>query len=215
MTRVKICGLTNLADARCAWQAGADLLGFVLVPSSRRYVPPRAVAEIATALLAEGCAARLVGVWLNAPAELVRETTLHCGLHLAQLHGDESPQYVDGLGVPALVARRMRPELSWAHLAAYPAWGYLLDTDHPTSPGGTGQVWDWGSLPKDETPEAGARPPRWLIAGGLTAENVAACVRRAHPWGVDVSSGVEHAPGRKDPARIARFIHQVREVDRQ
>ncbi|MBM3188479.1 MAG: phosphoribosylanthranilate isomerase, partial [Chloroflexi bacterium] len=146
MTAVKICGLTNLSDARWAWECGADLLGFIFVPSSRRYVTVSEVAPIAEALRREGCPARLVGVFAGEPAAAVRRIVAACGLDLAQLHGGESPEYIAELGLPAIVARPMTDGMSWAELNDYDAWAYLLDTHDPQQLGGTGRTWDWRRL---------------------------------------------------------------------
>ena len=207
MTVIKICGLTTLEDARWAARCGADLLGFIFVPSSPRYVTPDKVAEITGALAAEGCTARFVGVFADEPAEAVRQIATACALHLVQLHGQESPPYVRSLGLPAIVARRVRGAIPWEELASFRPWAYLLDSYDPRRPGGTGQPWPWELLA-----EGGRRLGRVILAGGLRPENVGEALRRARPWGVDVSSGVEASPGCKDPDKVARFIRQVREA---
>jgi phosphoribosylanthranilate isomerase len=212
---VKICGLTNFDDARHAWRAGADLLGFVLVPGTPRYVAPASAAELVRALRDEGCDALMVGLFAHASPAAVRAIVAECGFDLAQLHGDPPPAEVAALGVPALLAHRVREAvgsgsaegfaIDWASLAAYRAWGYVLDGYDPVRLGGTGQTWDW-SL-------AAGRPEGFghtLIAGGLTPDNVADAIRLARPWGVDVSSGVESAPGHKDPERVERFIERAK-----
>ena len=214
MTMIKICGLTVLEDARWAWRCGADLLGFIFVPSSPRYIAPEKVARITEALTAEGCQARFVGVFAGETVETVQQIASTCSLHLVQLHGEETADYVRRLGLPAIIARRVRDHVAWDELAtAYrglerEVWAYLLDSYDPHRLGGTGQVWNWDLLPGSTD-----RPLRWIIAGGLTPDNVALALRRARPWGVDVSSGVEASPGRKDPARVARFIQQIREEE--
>jgi phosphoribosylanthranilate isomerase len=210
MTRIKVCGLTNLQDARWAWQCGADLLGFIFVPSSPRYVPPAKVAGITEALRAEGCEARFVGVFVNELSACLKKTVQTCSLHLAQLHGDESPEYVRRLGVPVIVARRVRERVPWEELAPYEAWAYLLDSYDPDRRGGTGHTWDWDLLQMDVDVEASKR---LIVAGGLAPDNVANIVQEAQPWGVDVSSGVECRPGRKDQDKVKRFIDCVRKVD--
>lgn len=210
MTRVKICGLTNLEDARWAWQCGADLLGFIFVPSSPRYVPPAKVAGITGALRAEECGARFVGVFVNEPPASLKRTVETCSLDLAQLHGDESADYVRRLDVPVIVARRVRGHVPWKELAAYEAWGYLLDSYDARRRGGTGQTWDWDLLRTDAEVDVSER---LIVAGGLTPDNVASVVREAQPWGVDVSSGVERRPGRKDHDKVRQFIDCVREAD--
>ncbi len=211
---IKICGLTNMDDARHAWRAGADLLGFVLVPGTPRTIAPDTAAALVRALRETGCAATMVGVLAYEPPDhgahrrarpTVAAIAAGCGFDLVQLHGDPPPSKVADLGVPALIVRRVRGAIDWASLAAYRAWGYVLDGCAPGRLGGTGVTWDW-SL-------AASRPDgfgRVLVAGGLTPDNVAGAVRAARPWGVDVSSGVEAAPGRKHPERVARFIERAK-----
>lgn len=208
MTIVKICGLTNLEDARWAWRCGADLLGFILVRASPRYIAPSEVARIAHVLRAEGCCCQLVGVFADESVEIVRGVVSACGLHLAQLHGNETPAYAAQLGVPYIVARWVGDVLPWGALARYAPWAYLLDSYDAQRRGGTGRTWNWELL-------RGAAPQgkRVIIAGGLTPDNVCQAIRQAHPWGVDVSSGVEASPGRKDANKIARFIQSVREAE--
>lgn len=205
MVKVKICGLTNLEDARWACQQGADLLGFIFVPASPRYIPPAQAAAIIEALRAEGCQALCVGVFVDAPASEVQETAARCRLDLVQLHGSEPPAYARQMPCPVIRAHRVRGAVPWDELLAYPAWAYLLDSFHPQSAGGTGQAWNWDILESAVLPAA-----RLIIAGGLTPENVAEAVRRLTPWGVDVSSGVESRPGKKDPVKVRDFIRQVK-----
>lgn len=209
MTYIKICGLTNWQDARWAWRCGADLLGFIFVPSSPRYVRLEDVAPITEALLREGCEARFVGVFADQPAASIRETVEACHLHLAQLHGQVTPQDVAAVQPPVIVAVRVSGEVAWGALRRYDAWAYLLDTHDPERLGGTGRPWDWRRLEQGED-----RPARLIVAGGLTPDNVTTAIRLTRPWGVDVSSGVEAVPGRKDPAKVAAFIRHVREEDR-
>lgn len=206
MTIVKICGLTNLEDTRWAWRCGADLMGFIFVPSSPRCIAPKDAAAITKGLAAEGCQAQLVGVFASQPLDEVRAVVRTCSLHLAQLHGGETPEYARRLNVPVIIARRVRDGIAWDELASYDAWAYLFDSYDPQRLGGTGHTWDWELLRGTES-----RDTRVIIAGGLTPDNVRLVVRQMKPWAVDVSSGVEAAPGRKDPAKVARFIECVRE----
>lgn len=209
MTAIKICGITNLEDARWATRCGADLLGFILVPASPRYIAPHDLSPLAEALRAEGVSAPLVGVFADESIDLVRAVASTCALDLVQLHGHESPTYAAQLGYPFLLARRVRDTIPWDELEHYPAWGYVLDADRAGRLGGTGQTWDWRVLGDAERPVG----CRLIVAGGLTPENVAQMVRQVRPWGVDVSSGVECGPGLKDHAKLKRFIESVREAD--
>jgi phosphoribosylanthranilate isomerase len=217
-TRVKICGLTALADALCAAEAGADFLGFVLYPRSPRFVTPDQVAVIVAGVRRHlGLdALRFVGVFVDEPVERVRATLDRAGLDLAQLHGSEPPAALAAL--PGRAFKAIRPQNraeAEAALVTYtpptgpgPFPGLLLDAYHPDRFGGTGLAADW-ALAADL-----ARRTRLLLAGGLAPENVADAIARVLPWGVDVSSGVEHSPGVKDHDRVRAFIQAVRAADR-
>jgi len=207
MVKVKICGLTNLDDARTAWQAGADLLGFIFVPASPRCIAPAQASAIIQALRGEGCQALCVGVFADAPASEVEKIAEQCRLDLVQLHGAEPPAYARALPRPVIRAHRMRGAVPWEELLSFDAWAYLLDSYHPQRAGGTGQRWAWEEMDLSAVP-----PARLIIAGGLTPDNVAEAVRRLHPWGVDVSSGVESRPGQKDPVKVRDFILRAKAV---
>ncbi|WP_141610152.1 phosphoribosylanthranilate isomerase [Litorilinea aerophila] len=213
---VKICGITNLADARVAMEAGADLLGFIFYPKSPRYVEPEEAAHIVAGLRQEHDAARLprfVGVFVNEPMGRVAALLAEIGLDYAQLHGDETPEQVASLpghGFKALrPADNRQAEAEAARFASLgPADGprYLLDAYDPAAYGGTGRRADW-----QVAASLARRYPGLLLAGGLTPANVATAVQAVAPWGVDVSSGVEAAPGRKDHDAVRAFIRQVRQ----
>ncbi len=210
MTRVKICGITNLEDARVAIEAGADFLGFVLYPGSPRYVTSNQVREIVTqisdlrALVSD---LSLVGVFVDQSPEAVAQIMRFCGLDYAQLHGAESPEMVAELmdaGFGVIKAFRVRDGASLAEMRRYRATAYLLDAYVPGQPGGTGQAFDW------ELAVQAKGYGRVIVAGGLTPDNVTQAVGRVRPWAVDVSSGVEAAPGHKDHDKVRRFITAAR-----
>jgi phosphoribosylanthranilate isomerase len=220
MTRVKICGITNVDDARCAAEAGADFLGFVFYPPSPRCVTPERAAMIVRAIRRErgAEAPRFVGVFVNAPATGVRAILDGVGLDLAQLHGDEPPAEIRALHPRAFKA--LRPQTRAEAEAAVAAYGdavppagaiaapqFLVDAYHPAQFGGTG-------IPADlVVARSLAQRFRLLLAGGLTPETVGAAIAVVGPWGVDVSSGVERAKGVKDHARVRAFIQAVRAAD--
>ncbi len=195
--RVKICGLTNLDDALAAVDAGADGLGFILVPGTPRYVTPAAVANIIAGL--PPFVAK-VGVFVDEPLEQVQSVLAECGLDLIQLHGRESPEYCAALCPRAIKSFRVRNAESLARLAEYRVAAYLLDTYLPGQAGGTGQVFDWGLA------RQAAAHGRIILAGGLTPQNVGEAVRAVRPYAVDVSSGVEASPGRKDQGKLRAFV---------
>ncbi len=207
MTAIKICGITNENDALAAVDAGADALGFMFYRKSPRAVEPKAVKAIV---------ARLppfvipVGVFVNEEAKVVRDLMDECGLVLAQLHGEESAAYCEQLGRPVLKAFRLKNKTTFLALAEYQGRagvrGFLIDAYSEDTYGGTGQVTDWPLAAQV------ARTSRILLAGGLTPENVGAAIRAVQPYGVDVSSGVEREPGRKDHEKLRAFIQAVRLV---
>jgi phosphoribosylanthranilate isomerase len=221
VTRVKICGITNLDDARCAAEAGADMLGFILYARSPRYVEPEWAGRIVRALRAAcgGVAPRCIGVFVNEPVARVREVLERAGLDWAQLHGDEPLQELRMLAPRAFKA--IRPATTSdarAQAARYTPVeavlerpDLLVDAHHPGRYGGTGMPLD-AAVARAAVGASGARR-RILLAGGLTPERVGQVVAALHPWGVDVSSGVEAEPGRKDHAKVRAFMAAVRETD--
>jgi phosphoribosylanthranilate isomerase len=204
--KVKICGITSLEDAIMAVDAGADMLGFNFYPKSPRYIEPAACARLVERLMGHcNCSPQLVGVFVNSGLIEIVSTLNQCGLDLAQLSGDEPPELVNVLGERAF--KGLRPADSAALEAAlqqllvrHQPPALLIDAYHPNAYGGTGKKADW-SLARGL-----ARLRPILLAGGLTPENVADAIKQVTPWGVDVASGVELSPGKKDPARVAAFI---------
>ena len=196
---LKICGITRLVDARLAIDAGATALGFVLWPKSPRFVSDRKVAEIVAALPPS---ISTVGVFVNQSVDGIAVTMQRTGLRMVQLHGDEPGTYADALSWPIL--RSVTLDAAQALVNEWPAeTTFLVDADDRERRGGTGQPVDW-------TKAAGlARLRRTVLAGGLTAENVEAAIAAVQPYGVDVSSGVEAAPGLKDAKKVARFLANV------
>jgi len=207
---IKICGITNDEDALAAIDAGADLLGFNFYPRSPRYIQPRSAVRLVAALRRRSSPVQMVGVFVNSPPEAISAILEACGLDLAQLSGDEPPETLARLNGRAFKALRLKDQGDLAgSLQRYPphpgAPAYLVDAYRPGEFGGTGQTADW-SLARSL-----AEGYPILLAGGLTPENVADAIQQVHPWGVDVASGVETSPGRKDPARLAAFIRNARE----
>ena len=207
MVKVKICGITNRDDAEVAVAAGADALGFVMYKQSPRWVEP----AVARAIIAELPPFVLpIGVFVNEEAGIVRRLVDECGFALAQLHGDETALYCQQLGRPALKALRLKDRGAFLALAEFQgragARGFLIDAFSDQAYGGTGQTVDW-TLAAEV-----ARAVPVLLAGGLTPSNVAEAVRLVRPYGVDVSSGVELSPGKKDSKKVSAFIEAARLV---
>ncbi|MDW8307788.1 MAG: phosphoribosylanthranilate isomerase [Verrucomicrobiales bacterium] len=196
--KVKICGITNLADARAALDAGADMLGFVFYETSPRFVPVEAAAAIIRELPSH---AVKVGVFVNPAEALVTRAIIECGLNLLQFHGDEPPEFCTQFGLMSVKAFRLRDARSLESLPRYPTDAWLLDTFVPGQLGGTGRTFNW-----ELAIEAQKLGKPIFLAGGLTPENVAEAVARVRPFAVDVSSGVEVAPGRKDHAKVRAFV---------
>ena len=206
-TRVKICGITNPADAQAAVEAGADALGFIFYKKSPRHVAISAAAKITKKVPPF---ILRVGVFVNPAAELVRRAIGECGLNLLQFHGDETPEFCARFGLMSMKAFRIRDAESLKELPKYPTEAWLLDAYSAKNLGGTGEKFNW-----DLAVEAKKLGKPIFLAGGLTPENVAAAVRQVQPFGVDVSSGVERSPGKKDHARVRAFIANVRQGEQK
>jgi len=203
MTRVKICGLTNEEDALAAIEMGADAVGFVLAPSPRQVSPDQA-ARIVAGLPPLVCK---VGVFVDCALNEVTDKMDFCGLNLAQLHGNESPDVCAALFPRAVKAFRVRDESILDVIPHYRVSAYLLDTYHAILHGGTGTRFDWSIARK------ACRYGPIILSGGLTPENVAQAIGYVGPYAVDVSSGVESRPGIKDHARLRSFLEQARAQD--
>jgi phosphoribosylanthranilate isomerase len=205
MTAVKICGITRPEDGFDAAQAGAHAIGLVFHASSPRYVSierARAIAERLPPFVAA------VALFVDAEPELVRTVLDAVPVQLLQFHGNETPAYCAGFGMPYIKALRVRPGVDLLQYGALyaAARGLLLDTHVDELPGGSGRAFDWDLIP------AGLGLPI-VLAGGLTPANVTQAVRRVRPWAVDVSSGVERGKGIKDAAMMAAFVRGVRNAD--
>ena len=203
--KVKICGITNLPDGMAAAEAGADALGFVFYDQSPRRISVEAAAAFIPQLPPFVIK---VGVFVNAPADLVVRAIRECGLNLLQFHGDEPPEYCLQFGLMSMKAFRIRDAASLQALLGYHTDAWLLDAYTPDKSGGTGETFNW-----DLALEAQDWGRPIFLAGGLTPENVAEAVRRARPYAVDVSSGVEAVPGRKDHAKVRAFIQAAKAVE--
>ena len=208
---VKICGLTRVEDALYAAEAGADLLGMVFYPLSPRYVTVEQARQIVRAVRDAGFRhVRIVGVTVNAPRYFLDRLLTEVGVDLLQLHGDEAPVILSEYAGKAYKALRPRSEeeldldAPW-FLDVGPKDGPRLLLDANTEAyGGSGVLANW------KVAQRLARRYPILLAGGLTPENVAQAIRAVRPWGVDVSSGVEKEPGRKDPNKVREFIRQAK-----
>ena len=201
MVRVKICGITCVEDALTAIAAGADALGFVFHEPSPRHVFPEQAAAIIRALPPF---VQAVGLFVNADIDGVNDVADLCRLDLVQLHGDEAPEYCDRVERRVVKAFRVQDISSLEPMKRYRVAGYLLDAYSPTVYGGTGLTFNW------EVARVATQYGTVILAGGLTPENVGQAVQAAVPYAVDVSSGVEAEPGKKDPDKVRQFIRAAK-----
>jgi phosphoribosylanthranilate isomerase len=206
MTKIKICGIKTLKDALAAIEAGADYLGLNFYPKSVRFIEKSACAEIISVLKQKYPQVKLVGVFVNSSVEEINDILQSCSLDLAQLHGDETPEIFSQLAPRAFRAFRGIPE-SNAGYERSEAPFMLIDAAVKGVYGGSGVTADWTAAAKltQQYP--------LLLAGGLTPENVADAVRQVQPWGVDVASGVESAPGEKDVGKMIQFVKEVKRLE--
>lgn len=206
-TRVKICGITRVEDALLACELGADAIGLVMTPSSRRCVPIERARAIRDALPAFVAAVVLTH---GLPATRVREIIDGVRPDLVQFHGLEDAAFCESFGIRYVKAIGMAGGLDVRAIAGdhARAVGFVLDGHPPGEQGGQGRTFDWSRIPRDL-----GRPV--ILAGGLTADNVGDAIRNVRPWAVDLASGVESSPGRKDPARMRAFFAAVAAACRQ
>jgi phosphoribosylanthranilate isomerase len=205
-TRIKICGITNRNDACYAVAAGVDAVGFIFAKKSPRLVEPELVKEIIHDIPPF---VDTVGVFVNEDPDVVSDIAQYCGLTVIQLHGKENVDYCRLIQRRVVKAFAVRSDTGSSEFQQYQGEvaGYLLDTYHEKLEGGTGKSFDW---------QAAARldiPGPIIIAGGIGPENVEEAIRVMQPFAVDVNSGVEHEPGRKDHAKIDELVKIVRRVD--
>jgi len=209
MVLVKICGVTNWRDAKLAIEAGADFLGFNFYPRSPRYITPARARQIVRRLPRS---VRAVGVFVNEDAATIRRISRAVGLQMAQLHGEESPQTVAEIAraLPVIKAFRVRRGFRPATLRRYrAARAFLLDGYSPRRRGGAGEQFDWRIV------ERARRFGKIFLAGGVRPENATDAVLRVRPYALDVCSGVESKPGKKDAARLRELTTQVAAANRK
>jgi phosphoribosylanthranilate isomerase len=198
--KVKVCGITNPEDALLSVKYGADALGFVFAESPRKVSP-----EVARNIILNLPPFIFkVGVFVNFPLDEVRKISSLCFLDLIQLHGDEKPDYCSSLAPKVIKAFQVKNESILSILPQYKVAAYLLDAYDESERGGTGKVFNWDIARR-------AKGRGWIIlSGGLTPDNVSEAILKASPYAVDVSSGVESYPGKKDPLKLSLFLHRVK-----
>lgn len=203
MTQVKICGIKSLNEAVTAIQSGAWAVGEVFAASPRQLEVDRAAAinrELKAGIVK-------IGVFVNREIESLKEIVRLCGLDMVQLHGDEPPEYLEELPVPAIKSFRVDGPVSLRDIRRWRPWAYLFDSYSRAARGGTGSGFNWEWLAEIKGRE------RIILAGGLNEKNVGRAIQKVRPAVVDVSSAVEFPGGGKDPARIKAFITKVKETD--
>lgn len=206
MTRIKICGITNLDDGLEAIAAGVDALGFVFVPNTPRYITP-SQAKLVIKQLPPFITN--VGLFVDSEIDEIEDIVNHCKLDAVQLHGNESPEMCSQISLQTKVIKsfHVKKELQVLRneIENYRVDAYLLDTFIKGKAGGTGQTFDWRI--------AEGLSQRIILAGGLTPDNIGTAIAQLQPYGVDVSSGVEKSPGKKDTNKIYSFVRQIRKAN--
>lgn len=204
MTKIKICGITNLNDAFLALDLGADALGFVFYRHSKRYIS----SEDAYGIISElPPFVKTVGVFVNQSVEELKSMKREIGFDLFQLHGDEEPDYCRELGNSVIKAMRVKDNINQDDIDSFPVQAFLFDAYSTGDFGGTGTSFNWELL------KGIALQKSVILSGGLTCENVAEAIDIVNPYAVDVSSGVEDYPGKKNPVKLKAFIKAVRNGD--
>lgn len=201
MTRVKICGITRLPDALLASELGADALGFIFYPGSKRFIEPERAGEIIASLPPY---LTTVGVFVNQSLDEINSFKEKSGISLVQLHGDETPEFCAGLTFKSVKALRVKGSSDVERVELYPQEAILFDKYSDEQYGGTGESFSWDLL-------SGLKTNKHIIlSGGLTSENVGDAIKRVNPYALDVSSGVEDHPGIKSEEKMRKFIEAVR-----
>ena len=203
--QVKICGITNRDDALLCQNNGAHALGFVFYKKSNRYVSPDTVSEIGRHL---SPFILKVGVFVNETAVEINRISRQTGLHMAQLHSNEDPEMIKQVNLPVIKSFRVFPGFEFKQLDPFRDCRILLDSWSESEYGGTGNPFDWAMIPP------GLRS-RIILAGGISADNIEAVYRTINPSAVDLSSALELSPGKKDPAKVVAFLHEVQRLNHQ
>jgi phosphoribosylanthranilate isomerase len=205
VTQVKICGITNDEDALCAAECGAAALGFIFYPPSQRYIKPADARRIISVLSKEIVK---VGVFVNEKPDEIKRVMEYCGIDMIQLHGDETPEYCLEFSVdPIIKAVELKNEDDLNHALNYDVAALLVDSRHAGLYGGTGKKsnWELACLIKNKKP--------LILSGGLNEENIAEALQTVVPAALDINSGIEISPGKKDHAKLARIFDIIRAVD--
>jgi len=200
--KIKICGITNIKDAKNAVELGADAIGFIFYKKSKRYVDPEIVKSIISELPAF---VMKVGVFVNEDPALVNNITKNIKLNAVQLHGDELPEYLSQINCPVIKAFRVDDNFDFKKLSLYKNCTYLLDSFDQKEYGGTGLKFDWNVIPREMSEKI-------ILAGGISSENIEFIYNKILPYAIDVSSSVEIEPGIKDINKLKRLFEKYNEL---
>ena len=200
--KVKICGITNLDDALLCSETGADALGFIFYDKSKRYVQPDEAKRIISQLPAF---LTKVGVFVNEDSDKVNEIAKLTGLNSVQLHSDEDNQYLERINYPVIKSFRVNDDFDFETLNSFNNCGWLLDTYSKNEFGGTGEVFNWDSIPNNIRSKI-------ILAGGINIDNIEEVFKHVKPYAVDLSSSLELSPGRKDKNKVTEFMNKIKEM---
>ncbi|MDZ7262220.1 MAG: phosphoribosylanthranilate isomerase [candidate division KSB1 bacterium] len=203
MLKIKICGITNLTDALLSIELGADALGFIFYPPSPRYIDP-VKAEMITRQLPP--LVTTVGVFVNPALAEITEVAQRTGIMTVQLHGSEEPEFCQKIHLPVIKAFRVSHDFQLDELEKFKVQGYLLDSFSKQALGGTGQRFDW------EIARAAQKNRNIILAGGINPDNIIQAIEMVHPYGIDVCSGVESIPGKKDKRKLRSLFKKVNRI---
>lgn len=204
MTKIKICGITNLADAESSSALRIEYLGLNFYPKSPRYVEP----EIAKKIISNNRQGLFnVGVFVDEKPEKVNELVQYCNLDLVQLHGGESPEYCGQIHCEIIKAFPVKDDTILSMIDKYKTDYILLDAHHPDLKGGTGETFNW-----EIARQVVAAGKKIFLSGGLNTENITEAIAKVKPFAVDICSGVEQSPGRKNPDKLQKLVNMIRSL---
>lgn len=200
--KVKICGITNLEDAKLSYDLGADAIGFIFYQKSKRYIEPKEAKEIINQL---PVFLQRVGVFVNESSKEINKIAKEIKLNLIQLHGEEPPEVIDDIELPVIKAFRVNENFDYSILSKYKNCSFLLDTFNENEYGGTGQQFNWRKIPSE-------LKGKIILAGGISENNVGPIYKEINPYAIDVSSSIEIEPGKKDHKKLKQLFQKLYEL---
>ncbi len=200
--KVKICGITNLEDAKLSYDLGADAIGFIFYQKSKRYIEPKEAKEIINQL---PVFLQRVGVFVNESSKEINKIAKEIKLNLIQLHGEEPPEVIDDIELPVIKVFRVNENFDYSILSKYKNCSFLLDTFNENEYGGTGQQFNWRKIPSE-------LKGKIILAGGISENNVGSIYKEINPYAIDVSSSIEIEPGKKDHKKLKQLFQKLYEL---